>query len=413
MRKVFLLSFLLLFGLFISQYLPIISFSYYSEVQFVIKYITMVCLSYIMIHVGMEFSFKKERFAEYGWDYVVAFTAAFIPWILCTLYFFYAYDHDPNEKAANLWFDALLLGRFASPTSAEILFSMLAAMGLSASWVFKKIRILAVFDDIDTVFLLIPIKFLVVGFSWSLVFLVLAPALLMLIFGWKKMHSICLPLHWKWVLFYSVFIVTFLKIFYLVFGDAEGVTSVPLEVILPAFILGTVATTKNGREEVLTILERKEEKWVSNSIAILFIALVGASMPAIGHIAQENGEVSFIHQGWLNYKIGSVTVSRIMIDVLCITLLSNIGKMSPIFFYRKEAKLWQRVALAFGMCPRGEVGAGILLISLSLVEHLDSALIIVATFSLAFNFLLTPPIIFFVFKLHQWFDPKSIQHHLV
>ena len=58
---------------------------------------------------------------------------------------------------SNSWTEALLAGRFAAPTSAGILFSMLAAAGLSGTWVFRKARVLAIFDDLDTVLLMIPL----------------------------------------------------------------------------------------------------------------------------------------------------------------------------------------------------------------------------------------------------------------
>ena len=55
----------------------------------------------------------------------------------------------------------------------------------------------------------------------------------------------------------------------------------------------------------------------------------------------------------------------IAFHVLLITVLSNLGKMFPALCYRKEASWRHRLALAIGMWPRGEVGAGILVLSLS------------------------------------------------
>jgi hypothetical protein len=51
-----------------------------------------------------------------------------------------------------------LIGRFAARTSAGILFTMLAAAGLAATWTYKKARVLAIFDDLDTVLLMIPLR---------------------------------------------------------------------------------------------------------------------------------------------------------------------------------------------------------------------------------------------------------------
>jgi len=43
---------------------------------------------------------------------------------------------------------------------------MLAAAGLSATWMFRKARILAIFDDLDTVLLMIPLKMMMLGVRW-------------------------------------------------------------------------------------------------------------------------------------------------------------------------------------------------------------------------------------------------------
>ena len=48
--------------------------------------------------------------------------------------------------------------------------------------------------------------------------------------------------------------------------------------------------------------------------------------------------------------------------VLALTVLSNLGKMFPAFCYRREAHWRERLALAIGMWPRGEVGAGVLVL---------------------------------------------------
>ena len=46
----------------------------------------------------------------------------------------------------------------------------------------------------------------------------------------------------------------------------------------------------------------------------------------------------------------------IMFHVVIVSLLSNIGKLCPMFFYR-DRKLSERLALSIGMFTRGEVGA--------------------------------------------------------
>jgi hypothetical protein len=55
--------------------------------------------------------------------------------------------------------------------------------------------------------------------------------------------------------------------------------------------------------------------------------------------------------------------------------------------YRKEARWNERLAICIGMWPRGEVGAGILIISLN--YGIGGPFVIIAMLSLALNLLLT------------------------
>ena len=45
---------------------------------------------------------------------------------------------------------------------------------------------------------------------------------------------------------------------------------------------------------------------------------------------------------------------------LAVSVLSNLGKLVPLFFYR-DRKVSERLALSIGMFTRGEVGAGVIL----------------------------------------------------
>ena len=87
MRKVFLFSLLLLLGLIASQTLPDLFGPTYAGLGDLDRILTMVGLSFIMIHVGYEFDIDRSNLKQYGWDYIVAFTAASFPWIFVTLYF--------------------------------------------------------------------------------------------------------------------------------------------------------------------------------------------------------------------------------------------------------------------------------------------------------------------------------------
>ena len=87
----------------------------------------------------------------------------------------------------------------------------------------------------------------------------------------------------------------------------------------------------------------------------------------------------------------------IALHVLAVTILSNIGKMYPFFCYRNEADWRQRLALSIGMWPRGEVGAGVLVLSLS--YGIGGPVVTVAMLSLALNLALTGVFIYLIKKL--------------
>ncbi|MBK6840103.1 MAG: hypothetical protein IPG90_18980 [Bacteroidetes bacterium] len=87
------------------------------------------------------------------------------------------------------WKPALLSGLSSAPTSAGVLFSMMMAAGLSATWVFKKARVLAVLDDLATILLLTPLQILINGFEWgSIIVLMLISLFLFAFFPLAEHH---------------------------------------------------------------------------------------------------------------------------------------------------------------------------------------------------------------------------------
>ncbi len=82
MKKVAVFSLLLIAGLVGSQLLPLLPRETSSPLAGVVGVLTLVGLAFIMIHVGYEFELDKSRMRSYGWDYVVAMTAAAFPWVL-------------------------------------------------------------------------------------------------------------------------------------------------------------------------------------------------------------------------------------------------------------------------------------------------------------------------------------------
>jgi Kef-type K+ transport system membrane component KefB len=429
MRKVILFSVLLLLGLVGSQWLPGVIGAAYASVGDVVRILTMAGLSFIMIRVGYEFDIDKSRLAQYGWDYVVAFTAASFPWVFVSLYFVFVLLPAETWGSLAAWQETLLAGRFAAPTSAGVLFSMLAAAGLSATWLFRKARVLAIFDDLDTVLLMIPLKMLMVGFAWQLGLIVLVMGV-MLAVAYVFLHRLRIPVTWPWVLAYAGGIAGLSELVYRGSKLVDESVPIHIEVLLPAFVLGCVmaypraetnkASRASGHQLAHIVIESRGERRAATIVAAVFMVLVGLSMPLIlsGEAASQGGamvgEVERTLHGAgvpeaeaLAAKVGAerqvgritsaqppLTWSQIVLHVFIVTVIANFGKMFPALCYRREAHWRERFAVAVGMWPRGEVGAGVLVISLS--YGIGGAIVTIAMLSLALNLLLTGVFIYIV-----------------
>ena len=81
-----------------------------------------------------------------------------------------------------------------------------------------------------------------------------------------------------------------------------------------------------------------------------------------------------------------------------------LGKMFPVCCYRGEAGWRTRLALSLGMCPRGEVGAGVIVISISM--GISGPAITVAVMALTVNLVCSSLFIASVVKLSST-DPQS------
>jgi Kef-type K+ transport system membrane component KefB len=389
MKKVLLFSILLVLGMIGSQLLTGLTGVAYPLVREAIEMLTMVALASIMIHVGYEFDLDKSNLRQYGWDYVVAMTAAAIPWIFASTYFVFVML-PPNVWAeGQAWSESLLAGRFAAPTSAGVLFAMLAAAGLSATWAFRKLRILAIFDDLDTILLMIPLKMLVVGAAWHLG-LVAVVMLVLLWLAWQYLHCWKIPSNWAWVMGYSIVIALGSELIYVASKFAHLV-AIHFEVLLPAFVLGCLmkqpATESDefNREAHHERPESRLEQRASTIVSAAFMLLVGLSMPQMfGKIDAATSVSTAV----------TITASQPVSDwwtiathVLVLTAVINLGKMFPILCYRREAHWRERLVVAIGLWPRGEVGAGVLVVSLS--YGIGGPIVTVAMLCLALNLLLT------------------------
>lgn len=375
MKKVLSFSAFLMIGLVVSQFLPALAGDGYDSVKMVSGALLYVCLGFIMINVGREFDVDKSRWKSYAEDYLIAMATAAMPWFLIALY--YMFVLLPSDLWGNweAWKENLLLSRFAAPTSAGILFTMLAAIGLKSSWIYKKIQVLAIFDDLDTILLMIPLQIMMIGLKWQLLVVILI-VMVLLSFGWKQMGRYNWRQDWKAILFYSVVVFAATQVIYVVskhFYGADG--SIHIEVLLPAFVLGMVMKHK----EVESPVERK----VASGISFLFMFLVGLSMP---HFVGVNFAEA---QEGMHSVTGSQPMmpwGTLLMHVVAVSLLSNIGKLFPVLFYR-DRKFSERLALSIGMFTRGEVGAGIIFIALG--YNLGGPALVISVLTIVLNLILT------------------------
>lgn len=385
MRKVLSFSAFLMVGLIVSQYLPVWAGGNYSAVKSVSNVFLYVCLGFIMINVGREFEVDKTRWRTYAEDYFIAMATAAMPWFLIAIYYIFVLLPPEYWGSWDAWKENLLLSRFAAPTSAGILFTMLAAIGLKSSWIYKKIQVLAIFDDLDTILLMIPLQIMMIGLRWQLLVIIFI-VFLLLSFGWKQLGRYSWRQDWKSILIYSIIVFVSTQALYLISKHLYGEDgSIHIEVLLPAFVLGMVMKHKEHN----TPMEQK----ISTGISFLFMFLVGVSMPR------------FLGVDFSEAAAGqhSVTGSQAMMSwgmiawhVLIVSLLSNVGKLFPVFFYR-DRKFSERLALSIGMFTRGEVGAGVIFIALG--YNLGGPALIISVLTIVLNLILTGIFVLWVKKL--------------
>ena len=385
MRKVLSFSAFLMVGLFVSQYLPVWAGGNYDTVKAVSNVLLYVCLGFIMINVGREFEVDKSRWQTYAKDYFIAMATAAMPWFFIAIYYIYVLLPPEYWNSWEAWKENLLLSRFAAPTSAGILFTMLVAIGLKSSWIYKKIQVLAIFDDLDTILLMIPLQIMMIGLRWQLLVIILI-VFLLLSLGWKQLGRYNWRQDWKAILLYSIVVFICTQSLYLISKHLYGEDgSIHIEVLLPAFVLGMVMKHR----EHDTPMEQK----VSTGISFIFMFLVGVSMPRfLG--------VDFTEASAGQYSVtGSqemMSWGMITLHVIIVSLLSNVGKLFPVFFYR-DRKFSERLALSIGMFTRGEVGAGVIFIALG--YNLGGPALIISVLTIVLNLILTGIFVLWVKRL--------------
>ena len=370
-------------GLVLSQILPMFMGEAYGELKHMVEVMLGICLAFIMINVGREFEIDKSNVRVYVKDYLVAMLAAALPWIFIAVYYIFMLMPQEWWGMGETWKETLLLTRFAAPTSAGILFSMLAAMQLQKSWIYQKAQTLAIFDDLDTIILMVPLQVAMIGeLNWQMMAMLVA-IFGMFFVGWKYMSRLEIQQNWYAIFTYAVLVYGATYLIYTVtkhFFGAQG--AIHIEVLLPAFIFGMIIKNRH--------VEGVGEETVSTLVSVVFMLLVGMSMPLI---AVSGSAPAAIESDSLIATIPMMSGWQIALHVLAVTLLSNLGKLAPMLFYR-DRSLTERLALSVGMFARGEVGAGVIFIALG--YNIGGPVLLISVLALVLNLVLTIGFVYWV-----------------
>jgi hypothetical protein len=220
-----------------------------------------------------------------------------------------------------------------------------------------------------------------------------------------------MPVTWPWVLTYSAVIVAVIEVIYRGSKVIDPAVPIHLEPLLPAFVLGCIMAYPPGcnphaddhRVGHQEGPEQASEQRASTIVAGFFMVLVGLCMPMVlnemggtpaasdptvaAALPDAGAEAEKAVGSALTAATPAMTWGQIAWHVLVITVISNIGKMFPVLCYRKETSFRQRLAVGIGLWPRGEVGAGVLVVSLG--YGIGGPVVVIAMLSLALNLMLT------------------------
>lgn len=298
---------------------------------------------------------------------------------------------------------------------------------MKETWLFQKARVLAIFDDLDTILLMVPLKVVVVGLKWELaVDLFVVLALLALI--WVYLHRLKIPCSWQMTMVYAACVAAVCELVHF-FTHSELtdpndlVDTMHLEVLLPAFAIGCMSRSghtsqmpvdthhasgaklsvnslvlrKDALKRRMSVVFEKDAmdagETMSSGVSATFMVLVGLSMPALFGSSDGGGG----HRR-LDGEEG-MPAGAYVLHVVIVSLLMVVGKMFPTFCYKDEANVRTRLALSLGMCPRGEFGAGVIVISLGF--GIEGEAITIAVICLALNLVASSGFIMAVKKLAQ------------
>jgi len=374
-----------------------------DEIGFYLRLPAGIALSYIIVHVGLDFEIVRWRLPTYALDYFVATTAAVIPLFMIFGYLKYVVG---SHSLPPMWFveqplgvsQGLLLSVFSAPTSAGMLISMMEAADLKATWLFKKASMLAILDDIDSLVFIAFMRILAIGSGYDLRHF--GPVIVtvgLLTIAWFNMHKFVIPHSWPWVLMYAFIIGTALWLLEGLTREYPNCTYIfVIAVLIPSFTLGCITydpkmeTSQSYKHIEIELTEEfiERQEYIDSHAPCMetfmgcaFMFFVGLSMPGL----------TALH---------GMTVTAVIFHVTAINLLMLLGKLVICLFYASETNKTDRYALGLAMCPRGEIGASVIIITIqTLSGRINAAYLGIVVLSVIMNLVLSCGLIVYVKKL--------------
>ena len=247
-----------------------------------------------------------------------------------------------------------------------------AALHLKRSWIYRKIQVLAIFDDLDTILLMIPLQILMIGLRWQM-FVIVGLVAVLLTVGWRWQGRWNARQDWRAILGLALVVCLLTQAVYYVTAHLYGhEESIHVEVLLPAFVVGMLMRHRH--------IDTPTERRVATGISFLFMLLVGMSMPLMGHAGSGSDATS------VTASQPMMPWGTLLLHVVAVSALSNLGKLVPLLFYR-DRPFSERLALSVGMFTRGEVGAGVIFIALG--YNLGGPALVISVLTLVLNLILT------------------------
>merc|ERR1712107_524397 len=87
--------------------------------------------------------------------------------------------------------------------------------------------------------------------------------------------------------------------------------------------------------------------------------------------------------------LNGMTTTAVIFHVSALNILMLLGKMIIYFFYSNETNKTMRLALGLAMCPRGEIGASVIIITQTLSGKIDAAYLGIVVLTVIMNLVLS------------------------